>query len=50
MPRKQRKHAEPVKRVIDTQSKQLVGWLYQWNTGHFAVLWLGEKRTDVEYV
>ncbi len=43
----QREQAGPIKRVLDADSREVVGWLYQWNTGHHAVMWKGERCENV---
>ncbi len=45
----QRDQACPIKRVLDAESREVVGWLYQWNTGHLAVMWKGERCENVVY-
>lgn len=50
MPRKEKKHAKPIKRILDRKTRELVGWLYQWNTGHLAPMWKDGPRENVEYV
>jgi hypothetical protein len=49
MARKQRLHAEPVKRILDRKTRVVVGWLYKWNTGKFMPMWKDGKRADVIY-
>ena len=44
-----RLHARAVKRILDRQSGEVVGWLYEWNTGEFVPRWKAEARTDVVY-
>lgn len=44
-----KEQARPVKRVLDRNSQEVVGWLYEWNTGHLAVMWKDGKREDVIY-
>ncbi|MBM3603264.1 MAG: hypothetical protein FJX25_00580 [Alphaproteobacteria bacterium] len=43
------REAHPVKRVLDANSREVVGWLYKWNTGSLAVMWKGERRENVIY-
>ena len=45
----EREQAHPIKRVLDQKSREVVGWLYRWNTGHVAVMWKGERCEDVIY-
>lgn len=42
-------HAELVKRVLDRTSGEVVGWLYQWNTGLQGLMWKDGPKTDVIY-
>lgn len=44
-----RLHAQVVKRILDPETGELLGWLYQWNTGEFTPLWKSEARDDVIY-
>lgn len=41
--------ARAIKRVLDMRSREVVGWLYRWDTGHLAVMWKGEMRENVIY-
>ncbi len=45
----QREQACPIKRVLDADSRQVVGWLYQWNTGQLALMWKDERCKNVVY-
>ncbi len=49
MARKQRLHAEPIKRILDKKTRQVVGWLYQWNTGELVPSWKDGRKSDVIY-
>lgn len=49
MPRQKRLEAEPVKRILDAKTGEIVGWLYKWNTGALVPKWKNGKRTDVIY-
>lgn len=44
-----RVHARAVKRILDRQSGELVGWLYEWNTGALVPRWKAEAHEDVIY-
>ena len=44
-----RVHARAVKRIFDRETGQLVGWLYEWNTGSLVPRWKSEAREDVIY-
>jgi hypothetical protein len=46
---KQRKSARPIKRILDKASGDVVGWLYEWNTGHVVPMWKAEPFEDVFY-
>jgi hypothetical protein len=50
MARKERRYAKPVKRIIDKKTREVVGWLYQWNTGHLVPMWKDEEVENIEYV
>ena len=47
--RGKRMHATPIKRVLDANTGQVVGWLYVWNTGHLSVMWKGERCENFVY-
>ena len=44
-----RVHARAVKRIFDRETGELVGWLYEWNTGSLMPRWKSEAREDVVY-
>ncbi|MEO1140606.1 MAG: hypothetical protein AAFW87_14265 [Pseudomonadota bacterium] len=44
-----RVHARAVKRIFDRETGELVGWLYEWNTGSLVPRWKSEAREDVVY-
>jgi len=44
-----RLHAHAVKRILDRQSGELVGWLYEWNTGELVPRWKTKVKKDVVY-
>lgn len=44
-----RLEAQPIRRILDRQSRELVGWIYEWNTGEHLPKWKDGKRTDVIY-
>jgi hypothetical protein len=44
-----REEARPVQRILDRETRQLVGWLYEWNTGERMAMWKNGKREDVVY-
>ena len=45
-----KRHARAIKRVLDGKSREIVGWLYEWNTGQIAVMWKDQPCEDVIYV
>lgn len=45
----ERLHAEAVKRILDRDTGELVGWLYRWNTGALCPRWRSEPREHVIY-
>lgn len=47
--RRARGQAEAIGRVRDAESRKVVGWLYRWDTGHMAVMWMGERCGNVVY-
>ena len=42
-------HARAIKRILDRETGDLVGWLYEWNTGELVPRWKAEARSDVIY-
>jgi len=44
-----RTDARAVKRIYDRGSGELVGWLYEWNTGALVPRWKSETYEDVFY-
>lgn len=44
-----RTQARAVKRIFDKSSRELVGWLYEWNTGEVVPRWQREAFEDVYY-
>ena len=49
MPRKQRQEAHAIARILDRETRMVVGWLYQWNTGERTPKWRKGARTNVIY-
>ena len=45
----ERLEARAIGRILDRDSGEVVGWLYEWNTGERAQLWRSGKRGDVVY-
>ncbi len=46
---RRRRQARPVKRIIDKKTRQVVGWLYQWDSGHLAPMWKAGRCENVVY-
>ena len=46
---KMKLEARAIKRILDRQSGNVVGWLYVWNTGEREPLWKDERCQDVIY-
>lgn len=44
-----REQAHAIKRVLDRDSQEVVGWLYEWNTGQLSIMWKDGRRDDVVY-
>ncbi len=44
-----RLHAHAINRILDRQSGELVGWLYEWNTGERVPRWKKNAEADVIY-
>ncbi len=41
--------ARAIKRILDKQSREVVGWLYEWNTGEQEPMWKSERCQDIIY-
>ena len=41
--------ARAIKRILDRQSRELVGWLYEWNTGEQEPMWKDQRYQDIIY-
>lgn len=46
---KMRLEAWAIKRILDRTSREVVGWLYEWNTGEQEPIWKNGMRDDVVY-
>lgn len=46
---KKREHAEPVKFIRDKDTRDVVGWLYKWNTGALVPMWKNDVCENVIY-
>ena len=44
-----RVHARAVKRIFNRETGELVGWLYEWNTGCLVPRWKSKPHEDVVY-
>ncbi len=45
----QRQTAEPIKFILDRETRAVVGWLYKWNTGALVPMWKDGKCQNVIY-
>ncbi len=41
--------AKPIKRILDRKTLEVVGWLYEWNTGELLPMWKSGAATDYIY-
>ena len=46
---KTRLSAQPIKKILDQDTGELVGWLYAWNTGEREPMWCDGAKTNVRY-
>ncbi len=44
-----RLEAKAIGRILDRQSREVVGWIYEWNTGERGQMWTTSYRDDVVY-
>lgn len=44
-----REQAHAIQRVLDRETREIVGWLYEWNTGQLTIMWKDGRRDDVIY-
>ena len=49
MPRQERLEAKAIKRILDAKTREVVGWLYEWNTGEILPRWKDGRRENVIY-
>ncbi|MEN8950657.1 hypothetical protein [Planktotalea arctica] len=49
MAHNKRLEAKPIKRILDRKTREVVGWLYEWNTGERVPMWKDGCKTDVVY-
>lgn len=46
---KEKLEATAIKRILDIKSGEVVGWVYEWNTGDRKPMWKNAKCEDVIY-
>lgn len=44
-----KEQAKAVKRILDARTREIVGWLYEWNDGTQTPLWKDGAKSDVTY-
>ena len=44
-----RLEARAIGRILDRQTREVIGWVYEWNTGERAHLWKNGEREDIVY-
>ena len=49
MPIQERLEAKAIKRILDARTREVVGWLYEWNTGEILPRWKDGRREKVIY-
>lgn len=49
MSRQKRLQAKAVRRILDARTREVVGWLYQWNTGALVPRWKNAPVKEVVY-
>ena len=49
MPRTKFMEARAIKRILDGETREVVGWLYEWNTGGTSSMWKDGPRRNVVY-
>lgn len=49
MSRQKKLEAKAVGRILDAKTREVVGWLYQWNTGELVPRWKNGPVEDVIY-
>lgn len=45
----ERLDAWPVKFIHDRRSQEVIGWVYEWNTGEQEPMWKNGRREDLIY-
>lgn len=43
-----RLYAHAIKRILDRETGEIVGWLYLWNTGELVPRWKGNPPAEVD--
>lgn len=38
-----------IKRILNRESREVVGWLYEWNTGEQEPMWKNGRCRDIIY-
>ncbi len=41
--------AKPIRRILDRKTLEVVGWLYEWNTGELLPMWKSGACNDFIY-
>ena len=49
MSRQKKTEAKAIRRILDARTGEVVGWLYQWNTGALQARWKDDEVEDVIY-
>ncbi|NVK58337.1 MAG: hypothetical protein HWE26_22345 [Alteromonadaceae bacterium] len=47
MAKTKKKHGEIVGKLVSRETREHVGYLYEWNTGERQNGWFGDPKTDV---
>ena len=46
MPRKRKIEGKAIARILDAETREIVGYLYRWNTGGLAAKWTDDIPRD----
>lgn len=46
---KKKLYARAIQRIVDQNSREVVGWVYEWNTGERGKTWKNGRRANVVY-
>ena len=49
MPNKKRLEAYPIDRILDRETREVVGWLYRWDNDDLVPMWKDGPKTNVIY-